>query len=221
MKRMKLLVLTAAAAAVMAASAAPAHALTTATNPYTNDTTALYMGYISAWGGTYVIMVRLSDSSCSTSYVGGSSLNDNVAIYGGNATDFITLARSGYPQSACGVTISSATYNGHYVDVYGQGGVDYLEGGAGSDDWLFGGAGNDNIRTYSPQGHISGDDGDDYLVSYASSSNDATLGGSGNDCLYDWSGAASTFDCGAGTDTAISPAPANRVNCERVASTCN
>lgn len=220
MKRVKLLSLCIAAVGLLLCQTKSAQALIVTNSPFGTDRTDTYLGYSAGWGGTYVIYSDLDNGGCAANYVGGTSLSDDVVINGGSGIDFITLVRSGWPNSVCGTDLIVASYNGHWVTAYGNAGVDFMIGGAGDDDWLLGGDGNDHMWNYSPLAFTSGDNGDDNMSNYASGSSDVISGGSGNDCVRDWSGAASYFDCGDGYDTVIPAAPVNMVNCERVANTC-
>ena len=221
MKKLTSLLFSAVVAVLFLCQASPAGATTTLTNPFGNDPTNIYLGLISPWG-TYVVYSRISDGACNFYLVGDvNGLSDNLVMNGGGGNDFVaTLYNAG--AVFCGYTMTQSNYRGHNVTTNGLGGNDTIWVGGVGNDFVYGGAGNDWVRTLSPLGLISGDDGNDTLISDAMSGGDRTYGGNGNDCMEDTSRAASVFDCGAGYDTVISGYyPPNKKNCERIATSCN
>jgi len=180
------------------------------------------MGYVASSSAVIVAFSRNSDGSCTTNTVGDTSgLTDDLVINGGSAADTMVNVYNAYV-SLCGLSFTQANFNGHTVTVYGKGGADKIWIGGAGNDSAYGGGGNDWIRTLNPDGTISGEDGNDTLMSDSmSGSNDRTYGGNGDDCLEDQSQSASTFDCGAGNDKAFYSYPAYRQNCENTSSSCN
>jgi Ca2+-binding RTX toxin-like protein len=191
-------------------------------NPFGAAPTTIYLGLISPYG-TYVAYSRNSDGACGFYWVGDTTgLSDNVVMYGGGGDDTIIHLYNSY-LSLCGYSFSEAADNGRSVTSYGLAGNDTIwVGGGNGPDYAYGGAGNDWIRTLSPTGLISGDDGNDTLMSDAMSGiSDRTYGGNGDDCLEDESQSAAAFDCGAGYDKAFYLYPPNRSGCEVTSTSCN
>jgi Ca2+-binding RTX toxin-like protein len=145
---------------------------------------------------------RLSDGACSATQIGSSAgLNDDYVVHGTTGNDrFLVNKFPGVP--FCGKTIYPLAYNGHFLDLVGGNGDDYMVSYFG-DTWQFGEGGNDDLYFTNPTGRLDGGAGADELQYIGVSGTTELLGGSGNDCLRDTNRTSSRFDCGSGTDTRI------------------
>ena len=89
------------------------------------------------------------------------------------------------------------------VNMFGYGGNDSLVGSFGGDSYIWGGAGNDTVSGGTNLNRLYGDDGNDYVYVFWSSSENQLYGGSGNDTLAGgagYNGTGSYLDGGTGAD---------------------
>lgn len=95
---------------------------------------------------------------------------------------------------------TALTFNGRYLDVYGDGGNDVVANGSG-DSIASGGDGNDSVGNYSCVGAASahGNAGNDDVWGYAGNCDDL-FGEAGDDCLDDTNNTWSTYNCGGHTN---------------------
>jgi hypothetical protein len=109
-----------------------------------------------------------------------------------------------------------------YLDLYGGGDGDIVEGLTTGDTWLFGQDGNDVLLSLGP-GNVFGGNGNDRIITEGGFSSEGLFGESGADCLQDSNAAASTIDCGDGPDVVgqstngVTPIS---INCEMVKPSC-
>ncbi len=137
-------------------------------------------------------------------YIGSgvAGLADDWRIRGGTDDDYMVILRSGLnlpSNDTCdGDTAWNApTYNGHYIDLDGEGGEDELWGGS-TDTWLYGGGGNDYLRAYAAYGEMQGGADDNRLISLVHSM--SFVGGTGADCASTFSGGSNSYSMGSGDD---------------------
>lgn len=158
-------------------------------------------------------------------------LNNNVIINAGDGNDSVSQApNNSYDPGSAGCGIHSwdtLTYNSHWLDIYGQGGADILQGAHGSDDTqVHGGDGNDYCYNYSSIGWVLGENNNDQLISSTTGGSDGLLGASGDDCLTDSSNSVASggFDCGTTGESTGDYYTTNNasieVHCEHTTSCC-
>ncbi len=163
----------------------------------------------------------------------GNYLGDDVVVNGGtSATDggndtMLIVTSASYSVSGdCAGTWSPPLWNGHFIDLHGNGGNDTLYDGTTSggtnDSQLKGEGGADVLFGYSSVAWLLGGDGADHLRAlHSSSSGDILKGENHGDCLQDDSNSWTTFDCGDATDarwTGDTNTP--RIDCETTAGCC-
>lgn len=141
---------------------------------------------------------RKSDGACSATQIGSSAgLNNDYVVHGTTGADNFFVNK--FPGvDFCGKTIYPLAYNGHWLDLVGGDGNDYMTSYSG-DTFQIGEGGDDDLYFTNPTGRLEGGAGADELQYIGPSGTTALLGGSGNDCLRDWNRTSSTFDCGSGT----------------------
>lgn len=151
------------------------------------------------------------------------AMSDDVWVAGDDGSDLIqvTYKNSTYFDNLdCGDGTSRnwgpPTFNGHYLDVYGENDGDDVFGSAG-DTWATGDGGADYVKNYGSIGLSYGDENDDTVISASTGGSETLSGGTGNDCVDDRTDTWSSFSCGSGTDYATS-APGD---CEYSISCCD
>jgi Ca2+-binding RTX toxin-like protein len=179
--------------------------------------------YVGMSGGVAkAVLVNRSTSACAFSILGTSAgLTNNFEIFGTSTTDFLIVVGGLAPRyDVCGTSVFPLVYNGHFLDVNGAGGDDFVFNGTG-DSYALGGDGNDTVETFSGIGIGSGGNGNDRVFGTSAVSNDRLFGDAGDDCLQDFGNTAATFDCGTQTvhDFYVSPATGT-VSCEVAVSGC-
>ena len=110
-------------------------------------------------------------------------LNDDLEVYGSEGSDWIQVVRAP-GTNACGAW-QPVNYDGHSVDIYGQGGADVIIGGPDI-DYIHGGSGDDLIYGNWIAAFVDGNDGNDYIYGYGAPF-DSLSGGNGNDHLCEHS----------------------------------
>lgn len=147
---------------------------------------------------------------------GGTGHNDTI-----NAGPlFATSASDCQPDGGPG-SWSALAYNGHFLDVEGDGGDDRITGFAG-DTISYGEAGEDYIEVYTCVAGTHGDGGadGDELVGIAGSCENY-LAGAGSDCIDDINNSHSLYSCGADTDSYQEDDSPNFFgDCENFVSSC-
>lgn len=142
---------------------------------------------------------RKSDGACSTMTIGdGAGLFDDTELYGSSGADDMTVGIIHGLITFCGVNLVNLLYNGHYLDLYGRQGNDFVEANMTGDTWLFGEEGNDSIFGVGPGIQFGGDGNDGMQVSGPFPSN-SQYGENGSDYLEQFN-PIGYADCGAGTD---------------------
>jgi hypothetical protein len=192
-------------------------------SPYGNSSVFAFAAEIG--GDQKILWYRLSDSHCTTSAsMGGSSgLNDNYEARAGEGNDTMVVYNSSPDTVVCSngnFGIEAFTHGFQFLDLNGRGGDDQLYNNGGGDTWEYGGSGRDTLYNANPGGTLDGGDGGDWLTTTGTGGGESLLGGNGNDCLYDGNASAATFDCGADSDTRITPSPTNHANCDSAATVC-
>ncbi|MBZ0120408.1 MAG: hypothetical protein K8H88_25680 [Sandaracinaceae bacterium] len=206
-------------------TASPAAALTQRYDDSSSQNELIYVGMVDVVGdGLGRVPVACYDGPLSNDfyYVLGntSGLSDDYEIHGDSSTagtgvdTMILIGTNGYTPPSSDYCASGSwrtgswnvlSYNGFYLDLYGDGGNDWeLDSGTASGlaTYLMGGAGNDYLELNGSGGAAYGEAGADTIYALSGSGSGETLnGGSGSDCLWDASNSFSSFDCGADTDT--------------------
>jgi Ca2+-binding RTX toxin-like protein len=212
----------AAVFSVASFASAKASAVVTITSPFTNAGIAI--GAAGATGGAMVACFEEggfgSGMGFRMEHLGFSAgLSDDFVIVGGSGNDVVIFVQS-TTTSFCGLTLSPLKYNGHFLDIHGVDGADFILGAQG-DTFYFGGVGNDMMFHYSPIGRSFGGAGNDQVLSFSSGNGDRIFGESGADCLFDSTATFITYDCGSGSDKfSNSPKPPGTVSCETATSCC-
>jgi hypothetical protein len=196
----------------------PALALTIVSSPFGNTPVEVRIGSCGN-APCQVVVWHPQNGACQFTIIGnGTGLTDDIQVHGGGGVDALHIISG---QTTCpGWNLGPLSYNGHYLDLYGDGGDDEVLNSQGTGDThLHGGDGNDLLDVLFLTGSLFGEGGDDKLYSHGTFSNEVFFGGAGNDCIQDNSGAAAVIDCGSGSDkivrTASGVVPAN-VNCESI-----
>lgn len=146
---------------------------------------------------------------------GSYGLKDDYNIHGdpaggGTGGDAMYLVAAGYtPTGYCaasntaifesGTSWTALNYNGHYLDLYGDGGNETLvyDGGGSNNTYLSGGDGDDVVWQASSIGAARGDGGADIVWGLTGGNGDQLTGGAGDyDCLWDDNNSFTTYDCG-------------------------
>jgi Ca2+-binding RTX toxin-like protein len=184
-------------------------------NPHGATTTRAWIGYVAPWG-QYIAWQNTTTGACSWHNLGpAGGLSDNTRVFGDAAVDLIHVASS--TVSFCGYTFSPLVYNGHYLDIYGNGGNDFLSSGTG-DTWIYGQGGDDWIWFSNPNGRLYGGTGNDQVMSDGTGGAESLYGESGNDCLRDANRVYNRVDCGSGYDAhGHFPADPGVISCEHYA----
>jgi hypothetical protein len=202
------------------ATAGDAQAQVILNNPWGNAPMNVYVGM--SGGVAKAVFLNRTTSACAFSTLGTSSgLTNNFEIIGGGDMDFLIVAGGlGTRFDVCGTSVTSLSYNGHFLDVNGNGGNDFVFPGTG-DSFGLGGEGNDTLQQFSPIGQLVGGNGDDRVFGTSGVTTDRLFGQGGDDCLDDPGNAHSTFDCGTQNfhDFFVSPA-SGALSCEVVVSGC-
>jgi hypothetical protein len=225
--------LAALAAVEVLAGIAPAHAQIKLFPPasFNGAPVAVVLGAYDSAPAQAAIWRNLSTGACVNQVI--SDANGLTATYQvhGSAGNDIMIALDTAPgtnYSICGFNLISLRYNGHHVDLMGDGGNDTLVGDdSGSvlgDVWLHGGDGNDRLSCSNPFQASFGGNGNDTLYSFSTLAIIGALyGEAGTDCIQDAS-PADIIDCGDGIDyvsTALGQSTRINPNCEnRVAAAC-
>jgi Ca2+-binding RTX toxin-like protein len=201
-------------------SAGDAQAQIVVGNPWGNAPMNVYIGM--SGGVAKAVFLNRSTNACATSLLGnGSGLTNDFLIMGGSDMDFLIVVGGLAPRfDVCGTSVFSLSFNGHFLDVSGNGGVDFVFNGTG-DSWAYGGEGNDTVQTFSPVGNAFGENGNDRVFGTSAVSSDRLFGQAGDDCLEDSGNAHNAFDCGGHNvhDYFVSPAT-GALGCEVVVGGC-
>ena len=199
---------------VLTAGEKQANALTFLNSPFGDSPVLIFVATIS--GEPWVAWQPLSGGQCAYNKLGDSSgLTDSYILSAGSGNDEALIP--GFDWEGCGYALSEVNYQGHYVDIDGGDGDDYLVAYAGGDSWLYGAAGNDILEIAGNGSSAFGDLGNDKVSSYQS--NNRLLGGSGNDCLWPHGGVAAEVSCGSGSDKVITSPINASADCEVVGAT--
>jgi hypothetical protein len=225
--------LAALAAVEVLAGIAPAHAQTVLYPPasFNGAPVAVVLGAYDTAPGQAAIWRNLSTGACVNQVISGATgLTTNFQVHGSAGNDIMialdTAAGTNY--SFCGFTLITLRYNGHHVDLLGDGGNDSLTGDLSGfvlgDVWLHGGDGNDRLMCSNPFQVSFGGNGNDTLYSFSTLAIIGALyGEAGSDCIQDAS-PADIIDCGDGVDnvsTASGTSTRINANCEhRIATSC-
>lgn len=203
--------------------------------PYVNfggiprNVAPVFVGFGMNNGSNWVVYQRTSDFHCTWYWVNsGAMTGTQISISGSLDGDTLYAAFSGQSQGVwCanyGVNYplyapSIAANQANTVSFNGTGGNDYfIVGGATAPGaWtttLVGGNNNDHMYFNGYNQDVSGNDGNDSLVNYTSSSSTAMRGGAGADCLSSpQSSPFAFYDCGSGSDSSW-PFALGSTNCE-------
>ena len=146
-----------------------------------------------------------SGGACRSLYLGNGQsrgLGADTLLRGTTDADIIVVMTSSW-DSPCG-HLDALEYDGHFFDVNGGGGNDYIDAGIGGIDYngAYGAAGNNVLYMDRWGGHADGGSGIDYLYLYGHAM-DTLYGGSGNNLFCVKRAATSTvslIDGGADSD---------------------
>jgi Ca2+-binding RTX toxin-like protein len=194
-----------------------AQALTNLNNPFSGGP-AVIVKVAKISGNMYVTWKRISDSSCLFQFIGGAAgLNTDYNVHGGGGNDNMQIVAIAN-QNVCGFTLEPLAYNGHYVDLFGEGGNDTVFNPGNNETWISGGPGKDLVFGSTFGGRIAGDDDEDLVLGGVD--DNILVGGEGPDCLSVSHNLAATYDCGNGADRRTST-PSNVISCESLVPSCN
>jgi Ca2+-binding RTX toxin-like protein len=214
----------AAGALIMAlAWAAPARAYTVVSSPYGTQPVSARIGSYTVFGvtGQVIVWQRKSDGACNVQVIGNAAgLSDDYLVNGTPGNDRLEIQPWWTSNSFCGRNIAPLVYGAHFIDLDGGAGDDIVVCGSKGDTFIYGSDGNDGLLSFNPNGVLSGGPGDDSIYADGNGSGEVVTGDAGNDCLFDFTGAAARFDGGDGTDTVSGTRPANATSVELTATNC-
>jgi hypothetical protein len=202
------------------AGAGKAHAQSTIGPPpeWGSAAVNVYVGNIGT--SPWAIFFNQSTGQCDNRKLGNEvGLITNYFIQGNSGNDFlIVVGGLGTRFDVCGLSLTTLNFNGHFLDVQGLGGDDFVFNGL-DDSFGWGGENNDTVQTFSAIGRALGGNGNDRVFGTSSVSTDRLFGEAGFDCLSDPGNAHEIFNCGSEADFYVSPA-SGKISCDFSVSSC-
>jgi Ca2+-binding RTX toxin-like protein len=182
--------------------------LVTLANPFGNDKVVAMVNFDpvpAEGGGTWISWQRVSDGACFFDQVGDDTgFDHDYMLESGENGDRIVIMHTLGTIQFCGFSSTEPNYNGHWMDIQGQGGPDDFETGDG-DSNLDGGNG-DNLLTGGRVTWVDSGVGDDTIWVTGVSNDGHYVSGGGNDCMHiNTTATNAVMSCGNGTDQWYGP----------------
>jgi Ca2+-binding RTX toxin-like protein len=213
----KIRLIGAALGVAMAAMSIEARADTQLVDPFGDAASDAFIGS-DAWG-QWLGWRNSSTGDCSWVQLGDTTgLSDDYDIRGLGGDDYMTVLTS--TAWFCGFSITSPSYNGHYVFLNGGDGNDTLWSSGTTFTWLFGIDGDDWIYSGRGDGVLLGGSGANRMWANTSGSGGVQYGGDDDDCIWvNFMSSPAATDCGGGADLWSGPG-SKPPTCETVDTHC-
>jgi Ca2+-binding RTX toxin-like protein len=199
-----------------AASSGRAAAATTVNDPWGDEASEAWVNADPGDGNSHWISwKKISTGECAFTSLGDSSgFSDDFNVQGNGGNDKIRITT--FNGTFCGFSMTTPNYNGHFMDLFGQDGNDYMTAGTG-DTFLHGANGSDALYTQRGSAFVTGGSGEDAIWFAASGSASGTVqGDDDNDCII-VNGALSpapSMSCGNGSSDLWSGPGTKPTDCE-------